>query len=83
MTLTYAVVLVGTCAALLALKYALLYRSLYTNVGAPSPTEMAATCDYLRYVDPVTNDKCEGYERQMAEAARLRADTLVNTAGNH
>jgi signal transduction histidine kinase len=80
LTITYTVVLVGTCAALLALNYALLYQSLYTNVRGPSPTEMAMVCRQGR-VDAVADDKCAEFGREMTETARLRSDTLVRTAG--
>jgi signal transduction histidine kinase len=80
LTLVYAVVLVGTCAVLLALNYALLYRSLYTNVHDPSPTEIAATCDRSAD-DPVADEKCAAFGRVEIETLRLRRSTLVDTAG--
>ncbi|HTF06552.1 MAG TPA: HAMP domain-containing sensor histidine kinase [Asanoa sp.] len=80
LTLVYAVVLVGTCAVLLALNYALLYRSLYTNIHDPSPAELAATCDQARF-DPEADGKCASFGRVSIETDRLRASTLVDTAG--
>ncbi|GIF53394.1 signal transduction histidine kinase [Asanoa ferruginea] len=80
LTLVYAVVLVGTCAVLLALNYALLYRSLYANVNDPPPAEIAATCDRANE-DPVADTKCAAYGRVSIETDRLRRSTLVDTAG--
>ncbi|MFB4278492.1 sensor histidine kinase [Nonomuraea sp. MTCD27] len=73
LTLTYAVVLVSTCAALLALNYAL-------HAGAPSATEMAAMCDEMGAADPVRADKCAALERRMGEIVWYRNATLMNIA---
>jgi signal transduction histidine kinase len=81
LTLTYAVVLVATCAALLALTYALLYQSLYRNIHSPSAAEMAAAASVAPGADPQTDEKLRGYQIDQAEIARLRADTLLSTAG--
>ena len=83
LTLTHAVVLVGTCAALLALNYALLYQSLYTNIHGPSQAEMAAAVhDKAGQLDPAAADgKYLSFQRDLAEIARLRRDTLMHTAG--
>jgi signal transduction histidine kinase len=79
LTLVYAVVLLATCAALLALNYALLYQSLYRNIKAPSQAEMDAVASASR--DEVTDEKLKSYQVDQARIARLRADTLLNTAG--
>ncbi|GII34898.1 sensor histidine kinase [Planotetraspora mira] len=77
LTLVYAVVLVATCAALLALNYALLYQSLYRNIHGPTPDEVKAA-----FIDqPGSDPKVVAMHRDDAEIARLRADTLLNTAG--
>jgi signal transduction histidine kinase len=83
LTLTYAVVLVGTCAALLALNYALLYQSLYTNIHGPTPADIAAVHDRSTQADPATATEAEKdvyILRDLAEVARLRRDTLLRTA---
>jgi signal transduction histidine kinase len=77
LTLVYAVVLVATCAALLALNYALLYQSLYRNIHGPTSDEIKAA-----FIDqPADDPKVTALHRDDAEIARLRADTLLNTAG--
>jgi signal transduction histidine kinase len=79
LTLVYAVVLVATCAALLALNYALLYHSLYTRIGAPSSAEIAVMAG-----DPPANGDPEKLRALLAERARidqLRTDTLLSTVG--
>jgi signal transduction histidine kinase len=82
LTLVYAVVLVATCAALLALNYALLYQSLYRNIRSATSAEMASAAATVRPgTDPWTDDKLRQYQIDQAEIARLRADTLLNTAG--
>jgi signal transduction histidine kinase len=78
LTLTYAVVLVATCAALLALNYALLYHSLYARIGAPTSAEISALAnDPPGDGDPL---KRRALELEQARTAQLRADTLVNAA---
>ncbi|GAA3830908.1 ATP-binding protein [Sphaerisporangium flaviroseum] len=83
LTLVYAVVLVATCAGLLALNYALLYQSLYDNIHDPTPAEMAAMIeDPPQAADPsALEQKVSAYRIDQAVIARLRADTLLNTAG--
>jgi signal transduction histidine kinase len=82
LTLVYAVVLVATCAALLALNYALLYQSLYRNIHAPSPAAMEAAANLPPQGDPSQpDDKLRAYQADQAEIARLRTDTLLGTAG--
>jgi signal transduction histidine kinase len=70
LTVVYAVVLITTCAALLALNYALLYRSLYgpTEGNAPAvrTTDRLTTADDVRKTDAID---------------QLRRSTLVRTAG--
>ncbi|GAA2374112.1 HAMP domain-containing sensor histidine kinase [Dactylosporangium salmoneum] len=74
LTLVYAVVLVATSAALLALNDALLYRSLYTNVKGPIPADM-------RPGDDAPNEKLSAYWAEQAEIRHLRADVLLHSAG--
>jgi signal transduction histidine kinase len=82
LTLVYAVVLVATCAALLALNYALLYQSLYTNINGPTPAEMQAVADAPPRGDAsLVDEKLMAYRIDQAEIARLREETLLNTAG--
>ncbi|GAA4557754.1 sensor histidine kinase [Planotetraspora kaengkrachanensis] len=77
LTLVYSVVLVATCAALLGLNYALLYQSLYRNIHGPTPDEVKAA-----FIDqPAGDPKVMAMHRDDAEIARLRAETLLNTAG--
>ncbi|MEV0567652.1 HAMP domain-containing sensor histidine kinase [Dactylosporangium sp. NPDC050588] len=77
LTLVYAVMLVLTCAGLLAFNYALLYNSLYTNVNGPTAAELAG-------IQPPT-DGSEGAEkfwavrRELAENERLRRRELLHT----
>lgn len=80
LTLVYAVVLVVACAGLLALNYLLLYRSLYRDINAPPPADIAA----LASDHPpggLANEKVQAYLDEEAQADQLRADTLVSTAG--
>jgi signal transduction histidine kinase len=82
LTLVFAAVLVVTCAALLALNYALLYQSLYRNINAPSAAEVQAAASAPPRGDPSLRDQKLGdYQIQQAAIARLRAETLLNTAG--
>jgi signal transduction histidine kinase len=82
LTLVYAVVLVATCAALLALNYALLYHSLFSNTNAPTPTEIDTVAGAPPQGDrSLADEKLTAYQIQHAEIARLRTDTLLNTAG--
>ncbi|MEV4140052.1 HAMP domain-containing sensor histidine kinase [Dactylosporangium sp. NPDC049742] len=77
LTLVYAVMLVLTCAGLLALNYALLYNSLYTNVHGPTAAEVAeiqAPAD-----NPEGADKLESVRRELAENERLRRQELLHT----
>jgi signal transduction histidine kinase len=80
LALVYAVVLLGTCTALLGLNYAMLYRSLYTNIQAPSPEEMAAWAAVAVH-DDAFEEKFSSFQQQQATIARLRADLLLGTAG--
>ncbi|MFC4534241.1 sensor histidine kinase [Sphaerisporangium dianthi] len=87
LTLVYAVVLVATCAALLALNYALLYQSLYTGSADALPpagaTRDASTVDGSSLRDEKSGaDDLDGYDEvKQADLDRLRAGTLLNTAG--
>jgi signal transduction histidine kinase len=81
LTLVYAVVLVATCAALLALNYALLYQSLYQNIRGPTPAEMEAAASAPPQGDPSSDEKLRVYQIDQAVIARLRTDTLLRTAG--
>jgi signal transduction histidine kinase len=81
LTLVYAVVLVATCAALVALNYALLYQSLYRNINSPTPAEMTAAASVEPGADSQTDEKLRAYRIDQAEIGRLRNDTLLNTAG--
>jgi ABC-type spermidine/putrescine transport system permease subunit I len=80
LTVVYAVVLLGTCTVLLGLNYAMLYRSLYTNIRGPSPAEMA-TAAAEAGIDPQTDEKFQDFEHYQAKIAKMRAETLLNTAG--
>jgi signal transduction histidine kinase len=83
LALTYAVVLVATCAALLALNYALLYRSLYAEVTPPSfakPTRPVAEPD-SRQDTWVMDQKGKLYEYKQDTMAQLRTETLLDTVG--
>jgi signal transduction histidine kinase len=79
LAIVYALGVVATCAVLIALNYALLYRSLYTNIKAPSPDEMAAMGAQAG-VDPQTGEKYLTYLNDQATIARLRVDTLGSAA---
>jgi signal transduction histidine kinase len=78
LTLVYAVVLVGTCAALLALNYALLYQSLYRNIKAPSDARIAEM--KLQQSGDPDNKKLAELLQEQAETDRMRRETLVDTA---
>jgi signal transduction histidine kinase len=73
-------VVVGTCTVLLGLNYALLYRSMYTNIRSPSPEDMASWAAVAVH-DEQFEEKFGEWQQQQAEIARLRADTLLGTAG--
>jgi hypothetical protein len=81
LTLVYAVVLVVTCAALLALNYALLYNSLYTEINEPRTQTTPMAEPVSPTAASVIEDKLRADEIRKATAAQLRADTLLNTAG--
>src|SRR5262249_14967973 len=80
LTLVYAAVLVTTCAALLVLNYGLMYHRLYVNIHAPTPAKMAAAARAAP-ADPQAGEKVGRYQRDQAEIARLREDTLLSAAG--
>ncbi|MFE9206592.1 sensor histidine kinase [Micromonospora sp. NPDC007230] len=77
LTLVYAVVLVAACAGLLALNYGLLYQSLYQDIDGPTAAEVAAM---VSNASP-EETKEAALQLDQAEIARLRADTLLRTAG--
>jgi signal transduction histidine kinase len=79
LTLTYAAVLLGTCAVLLALNYALLYHSLYTRIGAPTAAEIAVLTNEAS-ADPGSNEKIAALREEQARTAELRHDALLSTA---
>jgi signal transduction histidine kinase len=80
LALVYALVLVATCALLLGLNYWMLYRSLYTNIHGPSPEAIASAMAEAGF-DPQTDEKVVYLQQEQAKIARLRADTLLSTAG--
>jgi signal transduction histidine kinase len=80
LALVYAAALVATCTVLVGLNYALLYRSLYTNIHGPSPEAIASAMAEAGY-DPQTDEKVVFLQQEQAKIARLRADTLLSTAG--
>lgn len=65
LTLTYAAVLLVTCAALLALNYALLYHSLYTRIGAPTVPPSAVVADDPA-ADPENDEKLKALRAEQA-----------------
>ncbi len=81
LTLVSAAVLVATCTALLALNYALLYRSIYASIHDPNPAQVAA----MRSAPPDSTGealtKLGAYDLDQAEVTRLRREALLNTAG--
>jgi signal transduction histidine kinase len=77
LTLVYAAVLVVTCAALLALNYALLYQSLYADTRGPTQDEVK---ELLVNNPSVPDAKLAAAQKNQAEIARLRADALLGTA---
>ena len=91
LTVVYAVVLLAACAALLALSYALLYNSLYSQVDLPPAPEPPATATLAQSpsnptskqeVDQANKDavKRQVVAQQQATIDRLRTSALVNTA---
>jgi signal transduction histidine kinase len=79
LTVTYTVVLVGTCAALLALNYALLYQSLYQRINGPTAKDIAAmTADAPH--DEWARQKLGAQVAEVARMNQLRNDTLLHTA---
>ncbi|MEV4532557.1 ATP-binding protein [Asanoa sp. NPDC049518] len=75
LTLTYAVMLVVICAALLALNYAMLYHSLYTEIGPPANVQVESGTT----PGEETQERVVKVKRQAM--AELRASTLLDTAG--
>jgi signal transduction histidine kinase len=75
----YAVVLVATCAALLALNYGLLYHGLYRNIHGPDPDNLTAVEAEAVQAGDMT--KLEALRADKVEIDRLRRDTLLNSAG--
>src|SRR5262249_41292984 len=80
LAIVYTVVLVGTCTVLLGLNYAMLYRSLYTNLQSPSAEEMTSWAASAVH-DEAFEEKFGDWQQQQADIARLRADPLLGTAG--
>jgi signal transduction histidine kinase len=80
LAIVYAVVLVGTCTVLLGLNYAMLYRSLYTNINGPNPAQVAEM-QAQAGVDQQAVEKVQAYQHEQATVAHLRAETLLDTAG--
>ncbi|WP_182901014.1 cell wall metabolism sensor histidine kinase WalK [Microbispora sp. H10830] len=83
LTLVYTVVLVTTCAALLALNYALLYQSLYTDMSGQIRAKMdAAAGAEARREPPLSPDiqKQQYIRMEQAVIPQLRANTLLSTA---
>lgn len=79
LTLVYALALVATCAALLALNYALLYHSLYAEVDPPGiATGWGESAP--RHA-PGQDEKLRVYGLKKAAMAQARNDALLNTAG--
>ncbi|MEV4619562.1 ATP-binding protein [Asanoa sp. NPDC049573] len=71
LTVVYTVVLVGTCAALLGLNYAMLYSSLYGPVEESATSVKAAAAGPVRAGDALKD----------AMLDQLRTQTLLHTAG--
>lgn len=82
LTVVYAVVLVVACAALLALNYWLLYHSLYTNIHAPSPEELARIRSTPSDIGPEAGEKLRALDIDASRVAQLRRRTLLGTAGS-
>jgi signal transduction histidine kinase len=79
LTLVYAVVLVGTCATLLALNYALLYKNLYRNPNTPDAAEISTMQADPHFAEEAA--KLNSIKAELAKMERLRRETLLNTAG--
>jgi signal transduction histidine kinase len=81
LTLVYAVVLVATCGALLALNYALLYNSLYASINLPrQQTADAAGPGIAEDLGAVDALKRRSLELSQAKMVQMRNDALLNTA---
>jgi signal transduction histidine kinase len=80
LTLVSAAVLVATCAALLALNYALLYNSLYLSPNNQAKAQKQAAGQVTTQVDGRDADKLAALQAQLAEAERLRRQTVISTA---
>jgi signal transduction histidine kinase len=81
LTLVYAAVLVATCAALLGLNYALLYKSLYSDIHGPTPDQVKSAAVAQSSANPEVDAKLAALHADEAEIARLRTGTLLRTAG--
>jgi signal transduction histidine kinase len=79
LTLTYAVMLVVASAALLALNYAMLYHSLYTELGPPANVQVESQTTPGMPADKETQEHVQEVKRQAM--AELRANALLDTAG--
>ena len=96
LTVVYAVVLLATCAALLALSYALLYNSLYSQVDMPPAPLPSATATLAQSsagqpsAKPAPDEELDLADKdavkrqlvaqQQATIDRLRTKALVSTA---
>ena len=85
LTLVYAAVLVGTCATLLTLNYALLYRSLYADPRDPVKAQQPAAPVSVPVADGPTAadvaEKLSALAQKRTEMARMRRETLLDTVG--
>jgi signal transduction histidine kinase len=81
LTLVYALVLVATCAAVLALSYALLYRSLYTNIHGPGYSGGISDLTNAPPGDAAAAEKLRTYREDEDRIARLRTRALLESSG--
>ncbi|MEU7875122.1 HAMP domain-containing sensor histidine kinase [Dactylosporangium sp. NPDC049140] len=81
LTVVYAIVLVVTSAALLALNYWLLYHTLYNNIHDPTAAELAQMRRAAPDAGSGWDEKLRSADLDAARIAALRRQTLLGTAG--
>ncbi|WP_034593227.1 sensor histidine kinase [Hamadaea tsunoensis] len=82
LTLAFAVILLGTCATVLAINDTLLYNSLYAQINGPRPDDVATTPKPTpEYEDSKDAQKARALELQQELAAELRTSAVRNAAG--
>jgi signal transduction histidine kinase len=81
LTLVYAAVVVATCAAVLAISYAMLYQSMYHNIHGPADDQLTSEVASAPHANDQEVDKLARFKDDQREIARLRTHALLSTGG--